>query len=100
LNVNELALALSPVVLQGEILRVFIAREGKEPNQGIGNLEDGTMVVVDGGRRQIGKTIEVLVTSVVQSAAGKMIFARYENGRSSSRALPANVSARANSQEK
>ncbi len=85
LNVNELATALRPVVLQGEALRLFIAKEGKEANQGIGYLEDGTMVVVDGARRQIGKTIDVLVTSVVQNAAGKLIFAKNDDSRSAAR---------------
>ena len=88
LNVNELAIALRTVVLQGEILPLFIAKEGKEANQGVGYLEDGTMVVVDAPRRHIGKTIDVLVTSVVQSAAGKMIFAKNDDGRSSLRGLP------------
>lgn len=83
LNVNELATALRPVVLQGETMHVCIAKEGKEPAQGIAYLEDGTMVVVDNARRQVGKTIDILITGVVQSAAGKMIFGRYEPRRSS-----------------
>jgi len=98
LNVNELATALRPVVLQGETLRVFIAREGKEANQGVAYLEDGTMVVVDHARRHIGKVLQVVVTSVVQSATGKMIFARQEDDRSSSRGSPAGVSSTGNSQ--
>jgi uncharacterized protein YacL len=78
LNVNLLANALKPVVLPGEVLRVLIQRDGKEPGQGISYLDDGTMVVVDGGRRLIGKHIDAIVTSVHQSPAGKMIFARVD----------------------
>ena len=78
LNVNELANALKPVVLPAETMKVFILKEGKEFNQGVAYLDDGTMVVVDNARRQISKTIEVSVTSVLQTTAGKMIFARYE----------------------
>jgi uncharacterized protein YacL len=78
LNVNQLANALKPVVLPGEGMRVFILREGKEPNQGVAYLDDGTMVVVDGARRMINKTIDINVTSVHQTSAGKMIFGRYD----------------------
>jgi uncharacterized protein YacL len=78
LNVNQLANALKPVVLPGEGMRVFILREGKEPNQGVAYLDDGTMVVVDGARRMINKTIDIAVTSVHQTSAGKMIFGRYD----------------------
>jgi uncharacterized protein YacL len=78
LNVNQLANALKPVVLPGEGMRVFILREGKEPNQGVAYLDDGTMVVVDGARRMINKTIDISVTSVHQTSAGKMIFGRYD----------------------
>src|SRR6476620_9306091 len=77
LNVNELANSLKPVVLPGEIMKVFILKEGKEYNQGVAYLDDGTMVVVDNARRLIGKTIEIVVTSVLQTTAGKMIFGRY-----------------------
>jgi uncharacterized protein YacL len=77
LNINELANSLKPVVLPGEIMRVFILKEGKEPGQGVGYLDDGTMVVVDQGKRALGKTIEVSVTSVLQTTAGKMIFCRW-----------------------
>jgi uncharacterized protein YacL len=77
LNINELANALKPVVLPGEVLRVFVLKEGKEPGQGIAYLDDGTMVVVDQGKRAIGRTIEVTVTSVLQTTAGKMIFCRW-----------------------
>jgi len=78
LNVNQLANALKPVVLPGEAMRVFILREGKEYNQGVAYLDDGTMVVVDGGRRAINKTVDIIVTSVHQTTAGKMIFGRYD----------------------
>lgn len=78
LNVNELANALRPVVLQGETMRVFIAKEGKEAAQGLAYLDDGTMVVVDNGRRYIGSTVDIVVTSVIQSAAGKMIFGKFD----------------------
>ncbi len=78
LNVNQLANALKPVVLPGETMRVFILREGKEYNQGVAYLDDGTMVVVDGARKMINKTIDITVTSVHQTTAGKMIFGRYD----------------------
>jgi uncharacterized protein YacL len=82
LNINELANALKPVVLPGETMRVFILKEGKEYNQGVAYLDDGTMVVVDNARRMIGKNVDVSVTSVLQTTAGKMIFGRYnEDGR-------------------
>ena len=79
LNVNQLANALKPVVLPGEIMRVFILREGKEYNQGVAYLDDGTMVVVDGARKLINKTIDITVTSVHQTTAGKMIFGRCDD---------------------
>ncbi|MDH7513221.1 MAG: TRAM domain-containing protein [Clostridiales bacterium] len=77
LNINELANALRPVVLPGETMRVFILKEGKEKDQGVGYLDDGTMVVVDNSRRMIGQNIDVTVTSVLQTTVGKMIFGRY-----------------------
>ncbi len=77
LNINELANALKPVVLPGEFMKVFILKEGKEYNQGVAYLDDGTMVVVDNARQLIGKTIDVVATSVLQTTAGKMIFGRY-----------------------
>ncbi len=77
LNINELANALKPVVLPGEKMKVFILKEGKERDQGVAYLDDGTMVVVDNARKMIGKTIEITVTSVLQTTAGKMIFGRY-----------------------
>ncbi|MBI4390368.1 MAG: TRAM domain-containing protein, partial [candidate division NC10 bacterium] len=76
LNINELANALKPIVLPGETMRVFILKEGKEYNQGVAYLDDGTMVVIDNGRRHIGQTIDVCVTSVLQTTAGRMIFSR------------------------
>jgi uncharacterized protein YacL len=77
LNINELANSLKPVVLPGETMKVFILKEGKEYNQGVAYLDDGTMVVVDNARSMIGKTIDVVVTSVLQTTAGKMIFGRF-----------------------
>jgi uncharacterized protein YacL len=77
LNINEVANALKPVVLPGEFMRVFILKEGKEYNQGVAYLDDGTMVVVDNARKMISKTIDIVVTSVLQTTAGKMIFGRY-----------------------
>jgi uncharacterized protein YacL len=77
LNVNELANSLKPVVLPGELMKVFILKEGKEYNQGVAYLDDGTMVVVDNARKMISKTIDIVVTSVLQTTAGKMIFGRY-----------------------
>lgn len=76
LNINELANALKPIVLPGEDMTVSVVKDGKEPGQGVGYLDDGTMIVVDGGKRYIGETIDVLVTSVIQTAAGRMIFAK------------------------
>jgi len=76
LNVNELANALRPVVLPGEKLSIRLIKEGKEYNQAVGYLEDGTMVVVDNGRRVIGQNVDVVVGSVLQTAAGRMIFGK------------------------
>jgi len=76
LNINELANALRPVVLPGETLDIRLIKEGKEYNQGVGYLEDGTMVVVDNGRRSIGQNKRVVVGSVLQTAAGRMIFGK------------------------
>jgi uncharacterized protein YacL len=83
LNINELANSLKPIVLPGEIMKVFILKEGKEYNQGVAYLDDGTMVVVDNARKMIGKTIDVSVTSVLQTTAGKMIFGKWDE-----RAMP------------
>jgi uncharacterized protein YacL len=76
LNVNELANALKPVVLPGEVMHVHVVREGKEAGQGVAYLDDGTMVVVDHGKRFMGQTVDVTVTTVLQTTAGRMIFAR------------------------
>jgi uncharacterized protein YacL len=78
LNINELANALKPIVLPGETMRVFILKEGKEYNQGVAYLDDGTMVVVDNARKLIGKNVDIAVTSVLQTTAGKMIFGKYD----------------------
>ncbi len=78
LNINELANALKPIVLPGEVMRVFILKEGKEYNQGVAYLDDGTMVVVDNAKRLISKTVDISVTSVLQTTAGKMIFGRFD----------------------
>jgi uncharacterized protein YacL len=88
LNINELANALKPVVLPGEAMRVFVLKEGKEYNQGVAYLDDGTMVVIDNARKLIGKNADIAVTSVLQTTAGKMIFGRLwedanENGSTS-----------------
>ena len=78
LNINELANTLKPVVLPGETLQVFVVKEGKESSQGVAYLDDGTMIVVENGRKLIGKTVNTTVTSVLQTSAGRMIFARPE----------------------
>jgi uncharacterized protein YacL len=84
LNINDLANSLKPVVLPGEKMSIMVLKEGKEYNQGVGYLDDGTMVVVDHARRMIGRSVEIIVTSVLQTASGKMIFGRMEEapGRS------------------
>ncbi len=79
LNINELANSLKPIVLPGEIMKVFVLKEGKEYNQGVAYLDDGTMVVVDNARKMIGKNIEISVTSVLQTTAGKMIFGKFDD---------------------
>ncbi|MCI1859246.1 MAG: PIN/TRAM domain-containing protein [Sporolactobacillus sp.] len=76
LNINDLANAVKPVVLPGEELQVQVIKDGKEQNQGVGYLDDGTMIVVEEGHRYIGKTIDVIITSVLQTSAGRMIFAK------------------------
>jgi uncharacterized protein YacL len=85
LNINELANALKPIVLPGETMKVFILKEGKEYNQGVAYLDDGTMVVVDNARKMIGKNVDISVTSVLQTTAGKMIFGKWDE-RNASRA--------------
>ena len=79
LNINDLANSLKPVVLPGEKMHILILKEGKEYNQGVGYLDDGTMVVVDHARRMIGRSVEISVTSVLQTASGKMIFGRIDD---------------------
>jgi len=88
LNLNELAQAMRPVAIPGEEIVVMIAREGKEPGQGVGSLDDGTMVVVQNGRRLMNQTITAVVTSVIQTSAGRMIFAEPagQDGRRTGRA--------------
>ncbi len=88
LNINELANSLKPIVLPGETMRVFILKEGKEHNQGVAYLDDGTMVVVDNARKMISRTIDITVTSVLQTTAGKMIFGKYDE-RTHHRPAPA-----------
>jgi len=78
LNINVLANALKPIVLPGETMKVFILKEGKEYNQGVAYLDDGTMVVVDNARKMIGKNVDISVTSVLQTTAGKMIFGKWD----------------------
>lgn len=78
LNINDLANSLKPVVLPGEKMNIAILKEGKEYNQGVGYLDDGTMVVVDHARRMIGRSVEISVTSVLQTASGKMIFGKLD----------------------
>lgn len=85
LNLNEVANALRPAFLPGEPLRLRIAKAGKEPEQGVGYLEDGTMVVVQGGRPYLGEDVDTEVTSVLQTSAGRMIFARFVNEGGSDR---------------
>lgn len=91
LNINELAHALKPAVLPGESLSIQIVREGKEPGQGVAYLEDGTMVVVEEGKRFLGKTIEVTVTSVLQTAAGLMVFTTPKNVMEVGKIRPADI---------
>jgi uncharacterized protein YacL len=93
LNINDLANALRPVVLPGEKMTVLILKEGKELNQGVGYLDDGTMVVVDHARKLIGKPVEIAVTSVLQTASGKMIFGKAEgNLQEAGRSGPVEIS--------
>ncbi|HET7205582.1 MAG TPA: PIN domain-containing protein [Terriglobales bacterium] len=95
LNINELANALKPIVLPGETMKVFILKEGKEYNQGVAYLDDGTMVVVDNARKMIGKNVDISVTSVLQTTAGKMIFGRWDErlaSRSDSTPRPVGMS--------
>lgn len=79
LNINELANAVKPVFLPGEEMEVAIVKEGKEHSQGLGYLDDGTMIVVENGKKYLGETITAIVTSILQTSAGKMIFAKPKN---------------------
>ena len=79
-NLNDISNSLKPVFLPGEALAVRIVKAGEEQGQGVGYLDDGTMIVVEGGREQIGKEVKVAVTSVLQTSAGRMIFGRYAPG--------------------
>ena len=81
INLNDLANALKPSFLPGEQIEVRVVKAGEEAGQGVGYLEDGTMVVIEGGRDQIGKQVHIAVTSVLQTSAGRMIFGRCEGGR-------------------
>ena len=94
LNINELANSLKPVALPGEVMHVFVSKEGKEPNQGVAYLDDGTMVVVDNARRMIGRNLDVIVTSVLQTTAGRMIFGKYADPATSGEARSAANGAR------
>ena len=76
LNINELANTLKPIVLPGEEMNIFLVKEGKEHGQAVAYLDDGTMIVVEDSHKQIGKTVTVTVTSVLQTSAGRMIFAK------------------------
>lgn len=88
ININDLANALKPVVLPGETMWVKVIKPGEEPGQGVGYLEDGTMVVAEGGRERIGETVELTVTSVLQTSAGRMIFGRLEGALPTERRRP------------
>ena len=76
LNINLLANMVKPLVLPGEEMRVHVSKEGKEPGQGVAYLEDGTMIVIEGARRFLGEDLVVIVTTALQTAAGRMIFAK------------------------
>jgi len=93
LNINELSNAVKPVLIPGEELTVQVIKEGNVPGQGVAYLDDGTMIVIENGKRFIGKTIQVVVTSVLQTSAGRMIFARYKAVRNSDGSKNTEVSA-------
>jgi uncharacterized protein YacL len=88
INLNDIANSLKPVFLPGEGLEVRIVKPGEEPGQGVGYLEDGTMVVIEGGREHVGKQISAIVTSVLQTSAGRMVFGRYDRTVAGSNGLP------------
>jgi uncharacterized protein YacL len=79
LNINDLANALKPARIPGEHMEVLVVKAGKENNQGVGYLDDGTMIVVENGQKYIGSTVPVVVTSVLQTSAGRMIFVKVEH---------------------
>jgi uncharacterized protein YacL len=81
INLNDVALALKPSYLPGDALTVRLVRQGEEPDQGVGYLDDGTMVVVENGRDRIGRTVHVVATSTLQTTAGRLVFARPDHGR-------------------
>lgn len=91
INLNDLANALKPVFLPGEALEVRVVKPGEEPGQGVGYLDDGTMVVIEAGREQVGKTVRITVTSVLQTSAGRMVFGRFD--APSAREMPAGAAA-------
>ena len=88
LNINELANAIRPVVVAGEIIQVHLQKVGKEPNQGVGYLDDGTMVIVEDGKSYIGQTIDVVVTQMLRTSTGQMIFARNADESFSEKEFP------------
>ena len=79
LNVNELAEAMRPAVVQGMDMRMHVTKEGKESGQGVAHLDDGTMVVIENGKSRLGEDVDVTVTSVLQTSAGRMIFAKLKS---------------------
>jgi uncharacterized protein YacL len=81
INVNDVAVALKPAFVPGDALTVRLVKQGEEPDQGVGYLDDGTMIVVENGRDQIGRTVHVHVTSTLQTTAGRLVFARPEAAR-------------------
>ena len=84
INLNEIANSLKPVFLPGEQIDVKIVKAGEEAGQGIGYLDDGTMVVIEDGREQIGRDVKISVTSMLQTSAGRMVFGRYDKAKSKS----------------
>jgi uncharacterized protein YacL len=80
INLNDIANSLKPIFLPGESFEVRVVKPGEGPGQGVGYLDDGTMVVIEGGRDHLGKTIRIAVTSVLQTSAGRMIFGRPQTG--------------------
>ncbi|MBU2530879.1 MAG: hypothetical protein KKD35_07565 [Elusimicrobia bacterium] len=85
LNINDLSASLKPVVLPGEDMSIFTMKEGKEKDQGVGYLDDGTMVVLEDGQQYIGKKVNVVVQSILQTSQGRIIFTRVKNGKANTR---------------